>query len=97
MMALLTNRRSIVNDFDPDSFVTGAAVGIAGIAATVAMSVRSPAAAIDQQRLRDHDILRSQVRRALARAAWNRAEAALACQDASAILRHAARSAALKH
>jgi hypothetical protein len=86
-----------MDDFDPHKFTAGAF--IAGVAMTSVMmaSVRSPASLIDEQRLIDHEILRSQIARTKSRAARHVAEAALASLDASASLRLAAASARTLH
>jgi hypothetical protein len=86
-----------MQDFDPYKFTTGAFIAGVAMTSVVFASMRSPASIADEQRLIDHEILRSQIARSKSRAARHEAEAALASLDASASLRLAAISVRTLH
>ena len=84
-----------MTDFNPLSFAAGSFLAVLGITAAVMASARSPASIIDEQRLIEHDIMRSKLARARAKVACRVVDAALIDLDASAALRRAAISKGL--
>ena len=87
-----------MSDFNETRFAAGAFLVGLGIVGAVAASMRAPGAIVDEQRMIEHDIMRSHIARARARIARRAAEAALDDLDASAALRRAASAAGVfKH
>jgi hypothetical protein len=78
-----------MSDFDQHRFAAQAFMGITGAASVAVSSMSSVGPAIDQQRLRDQDVLNSRIARARSRVARRRVEAVLDSIEASDELRRA--------